>query len=322
MLVVLMVTLACVIAALVLRFREPEYGGKPLSFWVHDYEFGKDSRATDEAVRSIGTNGLPVLLAMMEAKDHPAWSNVVRFANQHGLKHLKYIPAEKHHLQAVYAFNALGASASNAVPKLLKMYRCNPCFEPWAGQALGQIGPAASAAVPVFLVNLGNTNTGVREVAAGALGKIHCCAASVVPALMTAMDDPASCVRYQAMLGLALYGEEAKSGAPALLHYLEKGNYPEQAVWALTQVHADPQMVLKVLLEMLHNADFLHRLSGVMGLQAMGKEAQAAIPDLLQMLDEQDLRQDLRQEVIAALKVIDPAAAAKAGVSEKPSAPL
>jgi hypothetical protein len=318
MLVVLMVALACAIATLILHFREPEYGGKRLSFWVRDYEIMVHSPAADEAVRNIGTNGLPMLLSMLEAKDHPAWSNVVRFANQHGLKHLKYTDALTHHLRAIYAFNVLGANASNAVPKLLKMYRRNPCFEPWAGAALGQIGPAASAAVPVFLVNLGNTNRGVREVAASALGGIHCCAASVVPALTTALDDPACSVRSAAMEALGRYGEEAKSAAPALLVYLEKDRYSGQAVWALTQVHADPQMVLKVLLKMLHHAEFRNRLLGIVGLQNMGKDARAAIPDLLQMLDEQDVR----PELIEALKAIDPAAAAKAGVNEQPSAPL
>ena len=322
MLVVLMVTLACAIATLILHSREPEYGGKPLSFWVRGYDFMRPSPAADEAVRNIGTNGLPMLLSMIEARDHLAWSNAVRFANQHGLKHLKYTDALTHHLRAIYAFNALGPLASNAVPTLLKMYRRNPCFEPWAGQALGQIGPAASAAVPVFLVNLGNTNRGVREVAAAALGDIHCCAASVVPALTTALDDPECCVRSAAMEALGRYGEEAKSAAPALLHYLEKDIYPGQAVWALTRAHVDPQMVLKVLLRMLHKAEFQNRLLGAVGLQAMAKDAQAAIPDLLQMLDEQDLPRDLRQEVIAALKAIDPTVAAKAAVSEQPSASL
>jgi HEAT repeat protein len=328
MLVVVMITLACAIAALILHSREPEYEGKRLRLWLQDYEFGKDCPAAEKAVRNIGTNGLPTLLRLMAAQDHPAWSNVVHFASQHGIKRLDYIPADILHSQAWFGFHALGASASNAVPQLLKMYRPEPCFRHYA-LVLGEIGPPASNAIPALLFNLGNTNVAVRACAVRALGRIHCSAASVVPALTAALDDSVAEIRYEAVVALGLFEEEAKSAAPVLVRYLDSPtNYGvSQTVWALNQIHADPQMTLNVLLIMLHDPlpgrrHQDRRICGAAGLEVLGRAAPVAVPDLLQVLAERDLRPDVRQQVIQALKAIDPAAAAKAAVSPQPSAPL
>src|SRR5207253_1864353 len=81
-LILLGAVLAGVLVAVWRREREPEYGGKKLSEWVDRYDripsfplhglLPQEISATDEAVRGIGTNGIPFLLKWIGYK-RPAW---------------------------------------------------------------------------------------------------------------------------------------------------------------------------------------------------------------------------------------------------------
>jgi hypothetical protein len=56
--------------------------------------------------------------------------------------------------------------------------------------ALGEIGLAATEAVPVLITALGDANTEVRRYAARTLGRIGPATAEVAPALTAALQDP------------------------------------------------------------------------------------------------------------------------------------
>ena len=68
--------------------REPSYQGRSMSVWLEDYNRAGAVDKTgpvDEAIRAMGTNTLPHLLAHLKRKDSP-------------LKRRLFLLAEKHHL--------------------------------------------------------------------------------------------------------------------------------------------------------------------------------------------------------------------------------
>jgi hypothetical protein len=74
-LVILLVLVVGVAAWQVLRVREPTYQGKPLSFWLEEYNKNSlyphnPTRArAKNAICQIGTNALPIFLEWAAAKD-------------------------------------------------------------------------------------------------------------------------------------------------------------------------------------------------------------------------------------------------------------
>ncbi|MGZ9092712.1 MAG: HEAT repeat domain-containing protein, partial [Rhodoplanes sp.] len=67
-----------------------------------------------------------------------------------------------------------------------------------AAEALGEIGPAASNAVPALTAALTDAHSDVRWPAAEALGRIGAAASGAVPALAPASGDPYGPVRLHA----------------------------------------------------------------------------------------------------------------------------
>ncbi len=63
-----------VLAAVFSREREPEYGGKRLSEWVERLPWTPEDKPSEaeDAIRSIGTNGIPYFLAWI-AYEPPLW---------------------------------------------------------------------------------------------------------------------------------------------------------------------------------------------------------------------------------------------------------
>jgi len=154
LLALLGVGIAGLIASQGLREREPVYQGKPLSVWLERYDEGDYvavtqqlwKKETDEAVRQIGTNAIPVLLRRLRAKDSPftIWLMALT-RKQHFIK-ITYTPARIRHREGLDGIEALGAEARRAaVPALLgclndddrEVRRC-------AGMALKSIDPEAA----------------------------------------------------------------------------------------------------------------------------------------------------------------------------------
>src|SRR6266481_3095062 len=155
-LAVLLVGVGGVIAWQVRRLREPVYQGKRLSLWLQNYSPDGDSPEVDEALRTIGTNAIPTLLAMLQAKDSTLKLELAALG-------LHYTPAETRHMRAEKGFTALGADASNAVPALIEIYKQNvsPSARRAAANALVEIGPGAKEAIPALIKSAGNTNSDV-----------------------------------------------------------------------------------------------------------------------------------------------------------------
>src|SRR5437660_1515372 len=116
------------LARAVLTPREPEYQGKPLSVWLEGYDWNAGpsyttiKRDTDEAIRHIGTNAIPALLKMLRLRDSKVKKSLAALIDRQKLARIKVPPSwrdtSKTTFRAMFAFVALGSSASNAVPQV------------------------------------------------------------------------------------------------------------------------------------------------------------------------------------------------------------
>lgn len=211
------------------RQSEPVYEGKPLSRWLEGHLPYTSAnpplnspgwKKADEALRRTGTNAIPTLLQMIRAKDLPKpVLKLLDLVSKQRLVVIRYGDAFHRNDEAEYAFQILGTNAACAVPALIKIYQDNvsPNSQRCAAMALGHIGPAATAAVPVLLASFVHTNADVRFYAVSALIHIGGDPNIVVPVLKTLLKDPKTEVRFNAVAALQSFGTHARAAIPELL---------------------------------------------------------------------------------------------------------
>lgn len=107
-------------------------------------------------------------------------------------------------------------------------------------------------------------------------------------------------------------GPAASNAVPSLLRTVANGGRSGSSIRALGEIHAEPKKVVPILIQLLKDPEDQIRKESVVALQAFGADARPAVPALLELLtDDSDY---VKKHAAQALKVIDPAAATKAGV--------
>jgi HEAT repeat protein len=325
------------IAWLVLRHPpDPIYKGKRLSVWLEAYdgtgsadlneqqEEIRTQQETDDAVRHIGTNAFPMLLDMLQARDTKLkiWAKILMqelFSTKSS-----HSSAVIRNREAARAFHALGASASNAVPDLVKIYR--PYYFPPSQRSivysLGYIGPPARSAIPFLLRLAADTNDYAWAQSLYALGEIHSESAMVVPMLTKLLHGPLPSARGVALIDLGKFGTDARPATSAILELLRDQNVyvRHHALHALSRIFVksewDPyeglesQEPRKLKPQSESPSETIIHILNDLG--AMGTNAAPAVPALIKFLADPD--NDVRVSATNALNSIDPQAAAKAGV--------
>ncbi|MDB6023025.1 MAG: repeat-containing protein [Pedosphaera sp.] len=193
-LVVLLVAVLGGFAWVVLQPREPVYHGQPLSFWLDEGRQG-DWHGVEAAaaIRAMGSNALPRLMEMVQARDSGLRRAMLKFSAKQ-----KWVPIpvrEQQDIQteAYYGFTVLGPVARPAVPALIHLLEDEDRqVQGLAAVCLGRIGPEARDAVPGLIKYLNSAlkrNTGNKrdcyelEGAAFALGEIGAAAEPAIPQL-------------------------------------------------------------------------------------------------------------------------------------------
>lgn len=217
-------------AWLVSTYSEPTYKGRTLTSWLHGYigiTIGEDEQAVvDDAIRHIGTNGIPIMLRMLQAKDSDLNFRLARLLRkQHFIKLADPIDTKSRITIAAQGIIALRPEASNSIPALIELYN-DPNLSFFARGNISTVfswfGPSAKQAVPSLLRQLTNTESYVSLSATAALGQIRAEPKLVVPAMIKALHDPVM-INY-AVDCLGNYGPEAKSAVPELLELLKTNN--------------------------------------------------------------------------------------------------
>jgi HEAT repeats len=213
--------------------KEPTYDGKPLSTWLENIRGGPNGRGvlaerSVEAVRSIGTNAIPHLLAMLRCKDtrmdHWFWAVSQRVSFLHG-----YIPvnAATRRERAMYGFRTLGSDIGPAIPELtaVMLYSPDDCPYPayiCAWNSLTYAPP--ESVVPVIAAAVTNSNNEIRLRAVHLLGSFRGLPDIGVSALVEALKDPDVDVRATAAGSLGMYGGNAEAAVPSLISFMDDTN--------------------------------------------------------------------------------------------------
>jgi hypothetical protein len=245
-----------------LSWHELEYRGKTLRFWANQYGTNHWSGRNQEldkqaetAVRSIGTNAIPILLKMMATTESPIRIKLTKPVPKKWLGFLHIDgPAEYRHkiyeLQSLggYGLIALGGDARAAVPTLVGLLKNkDPNVRYHAVFTLRCLGPVASNALPQLIKCLDDSEFTVRDDAVIGLGTMATEQGTVVPILIELLQENrtnqihGAIICNDAMHALWGFGAQSKPAVPIILDFLndERSEIRRGATNTLLQI--DPE---------------------------------------------------------------------------------
>ena len=249
---------------------EPRYQGRRLTSWIRDLQ-GKglaERVRAEEAVRRIGTNGLPVLRRQLYVEDSTLKVAVLRLLWRQDRIRLRALLARGWHVRAALACGVLGAEAQPLIPDLLEMAKGDFVHFEVAVSALSQIGEVA---VPQLLAGLTNGNARVRQAATRTLGAIGPKAKTAVPALVGSLRDPDDQVRVNACAALGAIGVGSPEVVSALAAALgdKNSDVRDNVVAALGELGLQAKEAVPALMRMLSDPDELVRFAVTNALDAI-----------------------------------------------------
>lgn len=217
------------------------------------------------------------------------------------------------------AVHVLGTLGEPAVPVLIDLLKdSDPTLRSMAREALGQIGPAAKSSLPALVEALRLPEREIRECVARVVAAIG---PEAVEPLIRALRDRDPKVRGGAAYALALLSEQAKPAVPALVAALAaadpaddpappserrnfRGKLAPSGYYATLRAIGAP--AVPALLERLDSPDHQSKILALTALGFLNDNAKAAVPRLVALLNDWDMRLD----VASALGGIGPAAQA------------
>jgi hypothetical protein len=292
-LLILLAVCAVVIAVLIALIpHEPKYEGRALSEWIKD---SAPRRSPDpeqtraiEAVRHIGTNGLPWLVKWIGAKEPPDWQIKLITANSRLPRwvRLRLLPSlfginsyYGRRRQALDGFLILGPQAAPAVPDLLQIMASSPNGSP-ASAALDDVGIAG---LPTALNIMTNRSNAIElRVAAG---------------VWISHTDP----KTENEMVVSLMTQCVRDKNPKLTPI---------AARMLANRRAEPELVVPVLAKQLRDPNPEMRGNAVSGLRQYGPGVASVVPELVSAIH--DPHPVVRALAVDALFEIDPHALEKA----------
>lgn len=254
------IALSLVIAAVIAMagwkafdLRDPLYQGRPLHDWLKDMD-GQHPEA-EEAIRNIGSNAVPQIIAILKTRDSSPNQRLVKWASEHHLLKSNYVPVANNHRHAALACYVIGPDAKPAIPFLVALL--NGGFTGGSvGAALGRMGPAG---VDPLVGCLASTNDTVRAEAVWVLGHFQSNAPVVLPTLIHCLKDKSFFVQTEAAISIGDIGREPKLAVPALLEILENGRSHPQVRWcaclSLGKFKQEAQSATAPLLAALTDSD-------------------------------------------------------------------
>jgi len=274
----LLIAILGVLVWVILRPDEPAYRGKRLSQWLDEYNRAGALEKTEpisEAIRAIGTNSLPYLLANIKHVDSPIKARFFALVGRQHILKLPFYGADPYRSTSILALHALGSQAAPLCPELLKVAQ-NPTRHWWGMMSLLAIG---TNALPTLAKACQSTNVQVRTEAA------------LMIAMMRAMPPPwFSWGWAKAPLnGRPLFG----------LGYAVS----EEDVREMINLLKDPDPAVRRA-----SADAI----GLYTRPPYTGVAKAAVPSLIEAL--KDAETNVKSSAGETLRKIDPEAAVKAGV--------
>jgi hypothetical protein len=193
--------------------KEPSYRGKKLSEWLSDRVWVEGERVeltkdASDAVRAIGTNAAPLMVAMLRGTDSNLKYSVARFLERHQIRFVHIRFKGEDHIRAMYGFRVLGEASRPWHPELAEIALHSE--QAW-GRAISSLAGCDSTVIRQFADALHDRDWAVRQRACGALGGLRHHPEISIPVLTQALKDSSWQVRGRAAGALAMYGPTASS---------------------------------------------------------------------------------------------------------------
>jgi HEAT repeat protein len=197
---------------------EPVYRGKTLSAWLDDRHRTTQGPVvlSDEAVaavRALGPEAVPTLLAWFRAADSPVRRNAKILLEWRLNLPLRVPTNQEKRLRAMYGFRALGATARSAFPALVAVALNST--DDW--QRTDAINALTESDANTMRLLAGGLKSPDREVQLRAVFALSCIRIApdevCLPALEGALNDPDSQVRVEAAKAIAQFNQNLKNYA-------------------------------------------------------------------------------------------------------------
>jgi len=220
---ILLITASCVLltAAAILLYHsdtEPSYKGRTLAQWIRASSQAPGGREAHEAIVSITTNSVPVLLRWAFADTSPRFTLINKLPLSASQKPFlrPFLYRDKEMLRAacaIRAFENAGTNAASAVPALAALITDdNPYVTYQSLYVLSLIGPAA---VPAMRRAMSSQIAAIRGVAIGSLKRFGTNVTEAIPDVLKALRDEDINVRQNATNVLETLYPELPTNTPA-----------------------------------------------------------------------------------------------------------
>ncbi len=197
------------------RGGEPTFNGRALSEWLAP----GDPAAKEEAIRQIGTNGIPTLLDILGVKDGNRRRVLQKLKSTELKDEFNNKDSDLEDLQrlAVEGFGVLGTNAASAVPQLTKLFHDRETRLE-AARALIRVGPRGFA---VLTNALADKDSSVRNNLIWVIGQERSVDSQLVTQiLINALNDTDAVNRGNAATFLG--GRDPEVVVPVLVAFLDK----------------------------------------------------------------------------------------------------
>jgi HEAT repeat protein len=278
--------------------REPKYRGKTLSEWVRlngrsNLGFNTEENP-QEALRHFGTNALPYLVRAIQYQ-RPAWK--AKFWAL--LRRIPMPKAQRRKLSiaaigdmmrandAQTAFQALGPIAAPAVPQLYRIMfaSSNEQVSATAMHCLAAIGPAGLPVLRQALTNFAATAT-FRENAVQAVSEMDTNALPLVPTLLAWLHQTNHEIAYVAIMVLGELQLRPELVVPALTNKLGETTLRRDAMEALGSFEKEADSAIPHLLQLLNDPEAETAAGAASALADIGERADIVVPALVRLMIE------------------------------------
>jgi HEAT repeat protein len=318
------------------QHRDPLFHAKPESVWISQISYRDDSQI--KVWRDFGPDGVRVLVRGLQKTDHPVerrYRQLYRTAIQWlPSPILRLLPNPRQdstrstRMCIVQVLARLGNDAAIATPAMVRALRDEATgvrqlaitfftASEDENTVLSHMDKRAKSRVlPDFVRAMADSDWGLRNNAAIALGYYHEQREIVAPVLIKALHDPHNDVRLVAARSLNRVAPDAAADAGVVQMLVEVLKDPnDQIAYRAAELLGDfgkePELAVPALMAGVQGTNVLVAATAARSLGRFGGEARAAIP-VLQEATKAD-HGAVRREATNALKRIDSAPAAQAG---------
>lgn len=261
---ILLVSMLAIALLVWVRSTERRLSGKPLRHWLAALEAAdpETRRLAADVLRASGTNSIPHLVELVTREE----TGIEEFRREAlamvRIRSESRVRADQRRTKL--AFRALGDAATNAIPRLLEMFK-DERMDGFARDLFVTIGEPG---LNVLVTLLSDPDTDLRRNATRTLGEMELSARDALPALIRNAHDADEDVRYWTVISLARIGGPPELMVPVFIAGLEdpKPGIYENSARALGKLGSAAVFALPALTNALSNPDVRAEAEAAMSL--------------------------------------------------------